>query len=187
MHHIVQDIIQANPQMGLELMGKTTLEDVRKGKRLLDIGDVCRKMYIVEQGLLRFYYIEKGKDITHWFIFEGNFITEADSFFQQTPSDYAIETLEDSLVRSISYEDLEYMFQKYPEFERTGRLLATEMALQLGEKLKDLQFRTASERYEKLLSEHPGILQRVPLGHIASYLGITQQSLSRIRAQNSSE
>ena len=82
----------------------------------------------------------------------------------------------------MTLDGLNYLVDNFPELERFGRITALQMALEFGEKVKDLQFRTAQERYHLLLEKHPGILQRVSLGHIASFLGITQQSLSRIRS-----
>ena len=94
-----------------------------------------------------------------------------------------MESLEDTVAYTITLDRLNSLFDKYHEIERFGRLFTMEMMVQLTEKVKDLQFRSAEERYNILLEKHPSVIQRAPLGKIASYLGITQQSLSRIRAK----
>ena len=93
-----------------------------------------------------------------------------------------IEVLEDAKVWSLQYRKLEPVFEKHHEVERLGRLLVTHNYLLLDERMKLFAFCTAEERYERLLIQIPDILQRVKLGHVASYLGISQEHLSRIRA-----
>ncbi|MCP4439615.1 MAG: Crp/Fnr family transcriptional regulator [Aureispira sp.] len=159
-------------------------EEHPKNIQLLQAGRTCRKLYFIEKGILRFYYYnDAGKDITHWFRFENSFITELDSFLNKTESSYYIETLEETVVYSISLEGFYKLSSLFPETEKIWNLALVQFLLELGEKVKDLQFRDAPTRYSNLIEKHPDILQRVALGHIASYLGITQQSLSRIRKQ----
>lgn len=155
-----------------------------KGKVILSAGEVCRKIYMIEKGILRFYYYDdKGRDITHHFLFEGDLVTEVHSFFNLEQSEYYIETLEETVLHTHTLEDFNYMVANFPEIEKLARIIFMEFMLEFGEKVKDLQFRDAKTRYENLLKKHPSILHRVSLGHIASSLGITQQSLSRIRKQ----
>jgi len=157
-----------------------------KGEILLMEGTICRTLYFIEKGALRFYYIdEDGNDITHWFSFEGSFMTEVDSFFSQLPSDFYLETLEDSELVTFSLDSFETLSNQFPEFTTIEKIIYRKSLVELGEKIKDLQFRNAKIRYENLIKKQEDILQRVALGHIASYLGITQQSLSRIRRERS--
>jgi CRP-like cAMP-binding protein len=159
-------------------------EEHHKGVQLLEAGKICRKLYFIEKGALRFYYIdEEGKDITHWFLFENDFITELESFLLRKESDYSIEVLEDTILYSIEFDAYQKLMDTFPEIDNLWNIVLTKGIIDLGEKIKDLQFRDATTRYNNLLKKHPNILQRVSLGHIASYLGITQQSLSRIRKQ----
>jgi CRP-like cAMP-binding protein len=130
-----------------------------------------------------YYYNEDGKDITDSFGLENSFITAFDSFFQRRPSRYFIELLEDSTVYLMTYSDLERSFEKFPEIERVGRLILIEILEQTLEKNAALQFHNAQERYEFITEKYPDLLQRASLGHIASYLGITQETLSRIRGK----
>lgn len=159
-------------------------EEHNKGVDLLRAGRICRKLYFIEKGALRFYYIDnEGKDITHFFLFENDFITELESFLLKKESDYSIEVLEDSVLYSMEFEAYQNLSSAFPEIDKLWSIVLTKGVIDLGEKVKDLQFRDAKTRYGNLLEKHPNILQRVSLGHIASYLGITQQSLSRIRKQ----
>lgn len=157
-------------------------QSLTKNQIIVQQGEVCKALYFVEQGMGRSYYLnENGKEITQWFFGVGKFMTSADSFFQQTTSLYNLEVLENSIVYSISKEDLDLLFAKYHKMEKLGRLVTTEMLTKIVNKLNAIQFQTAKERYDYMLTEFPDISYRVPLGHIASYLGMSQETLSRIR------
>ena len=157
-------------------------ENISKNTMLIEQGQISKKLYFVEKGMGRSYYLkEDGKEVTQWFFGIGKFMTTVDSFFQQTPSLYFLETLEDSILYSISKEDMDLLFSKYHKMEQLGRLVSIEMLTKVVNKLNAIQFQTARERYDYMLAEFPDISYRVPLGHIASYLGMTQETLSRIR------
>jgi len=142
---------------------------------------VCKYSYFIKEGAARAFHFKDGKDITSHFAFEGEAITAIDSL-NGGKSKYNIEFLEDSTLFSISYEDMENLYQKSILHERLGRLFLQQVYIDLVERVEDLQFHTAHERYDVLVKKHPHILQRVALKHISSYLGITQETLSRIRA-----
>lgn len=157
-------------------------ESVSKNQTLVRQGEVCRSLYFVEKGMGRSYYLnENGKEITQWFFGVGKFMSSVDSFFQQTPSLYYLEVLEDATLYSISKEDIDQLFAKYHKMEKMGRIVTIEMLTKMVNKLNAIQFQTARERYDYMLAEFPDIAYQVPLGHIASYLGMTQETLSRIR------
>lgn len=183
----VTDIIDPehtlSPEISLLFNEAFVEEQYKKGTLLLEMGKVCQKVYIVKEGLLRSFYYKEGKDVTHWFAAELEPLCALDSFFKRRPCDYSMDALEDSVVYTITLDRLNALFDDHHEIERFARLFITEMMIQVSEKVKDLQFRTGLERYHLLLEKHPSIIQRAPLGKVASYLGITQQSLSRIRAQ----
>lgn len=163
-------------------------ETVEKNQTLVREGQVCSKLYFIEKGVGRSYYLKNdGKEITQWFFTEGKFMSSIESFFQQNPSLYYLEVLEDSVVHSISRQKIDLLFSRYQNMEKFGRLLSTEMLTKVVNKLSAIQFQTARERYDYMLTEFPDISHRVPLGHIASYLGMTQETLSRIRRNDSTK
>ncbi len=158
----------------------------RRNEVVVEAGKTCHYIYFITQGMLRsFYYDRKGKDITNWFANEDMIITAAQSFFKREPSVLNIQAIEASTVRAISYDQLEEVFREYQSLERFGRIIMTEIMMAVGKKAMFLQGKTAEERYHELIKTHPDIFQRAKLGHIAGYLGITQQSLSRIRGRSS--
>ncbi len=157
-------------------------ENIKKNELLLKEGQVCNKLYFIENGMGRSYYLKKdGKEITQWFFDKGEFMASADSFFKQTPSLYYLEISEDATLYSISHERMETLLAKYHNMEKFMRLLSIEIFAKIIHKLNAIQFQTAKERYDYMISEFPNIVHRIPLGHIASYLGMTQETLSRIR------
>jgi len=157
-------------------------EKILKNTMLVRQGEISKFLYFIEEGIGRSFYLkEDGKEVTQWFFSRGKFMTSLDSFFQQAPSLYNLEVLEDATVYVISKENLDKLFAKYHKMEQLGRLVSIEMLTKAVNKLKALQFQTAKERYEYMLEEFPDMSHRLPLGHIASYLGMTQETLSRIR------
>ncbi|MBS1661947.1 MAG: Crp/Fnr family transcriptional regulator [Bacteroidetes bacterium] len=157
--------------------------DLPKGHDLLHPGAVCHYFYFIEKGLTRTYYIKDGKDVTDWISAENAIAVSIISFLTHEPDRRGIQLLEDSTLWAISYSNLERLYQQYPDIDRLGRLLLSQGIIQLQQRFDDLHFATAHDRYRQLLSANPSLINRVPLGIIASWLGITQETLSRIRSQ----
>lgn len=155
-----------------------------KNDYLLREGKICRHLYFLKHGALRGYYNADGKDITHWFGFEDNFVTSFHSFITEQPSVEHIQFMEGSIVYAISKEKLNNLFNQYHEIERLVRIAYEKYYIRLEERYVNAQFKTAAELYSNLLQQSPHIIERVPLGYISSYLGITQETLSRIRKQH---
>ena len=156
---------------------------MRKNELLLQEGKTCRYLYFVEKGALRGFYNLEGKEITHWFGFENDFVTSFHSFITQKAAVENIQLLESCTLWSISKETLTALFNEHHEIERLMRIAYEKYYIRLEERFVNAQFKTASERYENLLQQTPHIIERVPLGYIASYLGISQETLSRIRSK----
>ncbi len=114
---------------------------------------------------------------------EGEIIVSVYSFFSRKPSFENIEVLDDCVLQSINWDQLQGLYKKYPEFNLTGRIITEQYYIRSEERTISLQTLNAKQRYEKLLSDYPGILQKASLGQIASYLSIKQETLSRIRAK----
>jgi len=163
-----------------------TVRHLSKKTHLFQAGEICNHVYFLEEGFARVYYLLDGRDVTSWFAQEGQVMSAKDSLFTGKPSDYNIQLLEDSTVVSINYRKLESLFSNFPALERAARLITIESYLQLDDRIKNILFYTPEERYLNLLENYHNIITRVPLGYIASYLGITQETLSRVRARLSS-
>jgi len=154
-----------------------------KNDFLLKEGKRCRHLYFLEQGALRGFYNLDGKEVTHWFGFENDFVTSFHSFITGEAAVENIQLLESSTLWAISKEQLISLLDHHPDIERLVRVTYEKYYIRLEERYVNAQFKTATERYENLLQETAHILERVPLGHIASYLGISQETLSRIRSK----
>lgn len=166
-----------------KLRSAITIRRVRKGELLVREGKVCHQLFFIRKGALRGYHYQQGKEITAWFGFENDFATSTYSFVSQKQGYENIEALENSILYAISYQDLNEIYRLFPEFNYAGRLLTEKYYLDLLNRTLMLQYQTARESYAQLVSTHPYILKRASLGHIASYLGISQETLSRIRSK----
>ncbi len=175
---------QLTPTAQEALYKKLSRVEIGKEEHLLTLGNVCHKLYFIENGCVRSYYHLDGKEVTHWFGFENDFVTSFRSFIDQSASMEFIQAGEDLEAWMISRDDLYDLYDLFPDIERLGRIICEEYYHRLEERYVRGQFKTASQRYEALLESHARILQRVPLGQIASYLGISQETLSRIRAKS---
>lgn len=157
--------------------------EFKKGHVLVRQHSVCNYIYFIETGLTRTYYFNDGKDITDWFSPENTFACSIVSYISRKPDRRQIELLEPSVLWSLQYYEIEHLCAKHHEIERMIRHLVSTGLVQLQQRFDDLHFATALQRYQTLMNETPTLLQRAPLGMIASYLGITQETLSRIRSQ----
>jgi CRP-like cAMP-binding protein len=161
----------------------TKVVNIRKNKDLQPIGHTCKTVYFINKGIARIYYYKDGIDITDSFATENNVIARVESLFTGKPSRKAIQVLEDAEILAIDANKLFKLYDIYPEIERLFRKIFEASHVETVNRIEGIQFHTAEERYKALLGEAPDIIQRVPLKYIASYLGITQVSLSRIRGQ----
>jgi CRP-like cAMP-binding protein len=148
---------------------------------LLNEGEISTHAHIIKKGCLREWFNKDGKEITFQFFFEGQAVASIDSFLNNQPSLYTIESIEPSVIYSISKDKFEEINQLFPEFkERLHELMYQRFrnyANLFLSRIKD----SPKERYEELIQNNPQIIKRVPQHYIASYLGITPPSLSRIR------
>jgi CRP/FNR family transcriptional regulator, anaerobic regulatory protein len=178
--------ISANIQRDLEQRLVKTNHEV--GEIIIPIGKVNDKLFFIEQGMVRCFYhkIEKGKKIemTSWLINDFNFVYVPHSFIAQSPSLEAVEVLEPTTLISISYNSLQELYQKYHEAAYIGRLI-TEMYLVMYDKrVRSLRMMSAKDRHDSFKENFPAIYERASKKHIASFLGLTPETLSRIRNQD---
>jgi signal-transduction protein with cAMP-binding, CBS, and nucleotidyltransferase domain len=158
-------------------------EAYKKDTILLKPDNRSQKVIFVESGLLRMYYQQAEKVITFLFLAENAIMFPLESVFYNKPDPYGWEVLQDCALQTTQYSDLKHLIETVPNFERFILHESFNVLKQMSDKLYDIQMLTAEERYKRLLQTHPTIIQNAPLGHIASYLGITQQHLSVIRAK----
>ncbi|GAB3994492.1 Crp/Fnr family transcriptional regulator [Spirosoma daeguense] len=150
---------------------------------LLQPGQISDRLYFVEKGLMRGYYLKDGREVTSWFMREGDFLFSIVSFYARQPAQEYIELLEESIVWSIKYEQLQQLYRDFPEFNVVGRLLTEKYYVMSELRTQNLRMQTAPERYQQLMRDFPDIFGRVPLKYIASHLGISPETLSRLRSQ----
>lgn len=186
MHQLFESLKQYHPlsdEAHEALQCSFTKLVLPKNEYLITQGKVCRHLYFLEQGCLRGYYDLDGKEITHWFGFEDDFVTSFHSFITRQPAVENIQLVEGCVLWSISKEQLTSLFNQHQDIERLVRIAYEKYYIRLEERFVNAQFRTAAERYQQLLDRSPQILDRMPLGYIAAYLGISQETLSRIRSK----
>lgn len=159
---------------------------LKKGGFLHRPGRVCEHTYFIESGLLRIFYKKGDKEITDNFCAEDEWITSIYSFMKNVPDNCHIEALETSVLIGIHIQDLEKCFEDFPEMERFGRMLISNYFVKQSERIISMQFHKAKERYGFFQKTSKHKLYRVPLGMLASYLGMSQETLSRVRAAKDS-
>jgi CRP/FNR family transcriptional regulator, anaerobic regulatory protein len=170
------------PEERAAFMQASEVHHFKKGKVLVRQGHVCDKFFFVLKGAVRTYRRVGSKELTHGLQFDRCDAVALSSFISRAPSQESIELLEDSILISISRDNLQRLYMTYPRSNMIGRLGVEEAFVELEGRTRSLQQLSAKERYEELIARSPECLQRVALKHIASYLGITQETLSRIRA-----
>ena len=157
-------------------------QTIEKGKLLSEQNHYNRNIYFVEEGMLRMFYYENGKDITTNFYSEGKITANIDTLFKNQPTRNNIETLEKSVITTCNFNKLEELCSVSLTAANFSRYILGNLMIEMSRRISSLQYMTAKEKYIQLLEENPNIILRAPLGMIASYLGISQETLSRIRS-----
>ncbi|PNQ72166.1 Crp/Fnr family transcriptional regulator [Hanstruepera neustonica] len=161
-----------------------TEKKVAKNQILFYPNKPVNKLLFLTKGLLRAYKIIDGKDYTHHFYFENWFATDFTSFLNNKPSQIYIESLEESIYYEFKKNDLNNLYNKSHQIERLGRIIAEKAFITTVEKVAYLQLLDLNEKYQALIKRNPSLFQRVPQKYIASYLGVSEQSLSRIKKKS---
>lgn len=165
-----------------EVAGTFTEKHLEKGECLVTEGRYTNDYFVAERGCLRGYvYNTEGQDVTTAFYLPGQAVFEVSSFFFRQPARENIQALTDCSGWTLSFEELNGLFHRLPAFRETGRAVLVRGYAALKERMLAQLTQTAEERYRHLLATSPEVFQHAPLKHIASYLGVTDSSLSRIR------
>ncbi|MBL7697857.1 MAG: Crp/Fnr family transcriptional regulator [Chitinophagaceae bacterium] len=150
---------------------------------LLRAGHVSRDICFIESGLMRCYYLKDDTEISSWFMKEDDVIVSVESFFQQKISYESIQALETTNLYCISYEELQLLYKTFPEFNFIGRVLTERYYTQSEQRLYSIRMQKSRNRYKHLMDTHPELIMRVPSKYLASYLGVREETLSRLRGR----
>lgn len=168
-----------------QFWGILRFRTLEKGEVIVRSGEICSIVAFICRGLLRYYYLKDGQEHVGHFALEGEFLSAYSSFITGAPSLQIVDALEPTEILSFTKADLDLLFTRSAAFERFGRKIAEEIIVGSQRRTASFLFDSASERYERLVAARPRLLSRVPQYLLASYIGITPQSLSRLRKQRS--
>lgn len=157
------------------------IKSIPKDGNFVLTGQVSREIGFVHKGLFRYYYLQEGREINTHFVFENNFIVSYNSFITQQPSSYFIQALEPAEIVTFTFNDLQHAYHASHRWERFGRIVAENAFMLATQRSESFLFMDGEQRYLHLLKTRPEIFDRLPLYHIASYLGMERESLSRLR------
>ncbi|WP_231489806.1 Crp/Fnr family transcriptional regulator [Pedobacter sp. Leaf170] len=177
----VTNLVNFDDSELLIFLEKLKPRKILKDDYLLRAGDVCKAMVIINSGVLRYFTITEKGEQSHWFAFDGEWLGDYESFLTRQPSSNFIQALEDTEVYCLSYDDMQQLYSIGAKYERFGRLMAENLFVSVGRSRNDLVSLSAEKRYLNLINTYPNIVKRIQIQHIATYLGIHPQSLSRIR------
>lgn len=161
-----------------DLRGRVQALQRTKGQTIIRTGQVASSFFLVEKGMVRSYYQHNNKEITIWFAAENDI---AASTFNGEPSYETVECIEDCRFLYITNHDMEDLCRRYECINTIYRKMIEECCIMLNNRIYSFQVLSAAERYRELQENEPAVVQRAPLHYIASYLGISQETLSRIR------
>jgi len=173
---------EMTPEGQLLLEGILIRKELIKGEQLIREGEISKHFALVGKGMIRQYYFKNGKDVTEHFSYEGCIMMCIESLFRQVPSRLIAEALEPSVVYLIPYDKLRLLMDMSREINTFYQRILEYSLITSQEKADSWRFETAKERYNHLMETHPEVIKRAPLAHIASYLLMTPETLSRVRS-----
>lgn len=160
---------------------KLTRQEFPKKTLLLKVGQTENYLSFIEKGIIRFYIPRDENDLTFGFVLDNEFVSAYDSFLTRVPSIYNVETLTETILWRLTYDDLQAIYNETKIGNTIGRYASEGLFLKKSKRELALLNDTAEQRYLKLFTERPNLIRQIPLKYIASYIGITPQALSRIR------
>lgn len=175
--------IKLSDDLKKELADRVVFKTFKKGELVHSADTVCTKSYFIQKGILRTYFIKDGKEVSEYFSAEHEWVNSPRSFMQQRLDIYYIDALEPTECFRLNVRDLVFLFDSFPEMERYARLSMGTAFGHFLERITSMRFTTAKERYQHFCEVYHDIYHRIPLGMVSSYLGIAQETLSRIRAE----
>jgi CRP-like cAMP-binding protein len=176
-------LVDFNEEELSQFLNRLKPRRLKRNDFMLRAGDTCKAMAIISTGGLRYFTLTDKGEQSFWFAFKGEWLGDYESFLSRQPSQHFIQATEETEIFCLAYDDMQQLYSLGAKFERFGRLIAENLFLTVGRSRNELNTLSAQDRYLNLVKAHPNIVQRVPLQHIATYLGIHPQSLSRIRTK----
>jgi CRP-like cAMP-binding protein len=177
----LQSLCPLSPNLIDFLSEKLRSSNLPKKATILKAGQISDRIYFIEEGSVRCFYKKDDKEVHTWFMSKGDVIISVKSFYTQTPSYEYIETLDACTLHYLSYKDLQHIYFTFPEFNFIGRVLTEQYYLKSEERLFAIRNHNSHERYLILKETNPNLIDKIPAKYIASYLGITEETLSRIK------
>lgn len=178
---VVSRMAELGPEEWQAFFDVLIYREVPKKFRLTDVGEIAREAYFINKGLARLYFLKDGDEINANFAFDNEFIASLQSFLLKAPSRQAVETIEDCELLVLNKKDLDELTRQYPKFHVFSKAVAEWAFITLQQRAASFILDSPQERYMNMLRDRPNMLERVPQHMIASYLGVTPVSLSRIR------
>ncbi|MEE6130324.1 Crp/Fnr family transcriptional regulator [Chryseobacterium arthrosphaerae] len=176
--------ISLSSEVMMDIFTKLEKEEFTKNTLLVKPGYICKHVYFIEKGAARIFYYKDEKDVTDGFSYDQKLLVSIISFIRQVPDKRGIELLDDSVIWKLSYSDLEQLSNKNTEIQQLYRLAMSSLLISTQSRVDKMLFQSADERYEDFVKSYPKAYDFLTLGMIASFLGITQETLSRIRSKN---
>lgn len=183
-YNYTQQIVKFTDKEKQVLESAFSFRQVPKKYKVIEEGKVCRELYFIVNGLVRLFYTKDGQEITGYIFKENLFASSYDSFLRQAPSIQTLETLEDCDLLVITHNGMEQLLNTLPKMQILTRKIAEQRFINAQMILSSFILDSPEERYRKFEAENGDLLLRVPHHMIASYLGITAVSMSRIRRRN---
>jgi CRP-like cAMP-binding protein len=185
MRESLQKLSEINDKDWKAIKEKLQAKTFKKGDVFINEGQVCKQLGFLVSGIARVYYLANGKEVTSYFNIENRnpLVCAFTSFLSQKPSFEVVHFIEDTQLLLLTYKQLQELYTQNPNIQKLGRIMAEHNYVLSMERIYSLQHAPAIDRYKHLLTIYPGLTNLVPHHYIASYLGITPESFSRIRKE----
>jgi CRP-like cAMP-binding protein len=176
----IANYVHLDPTEMDNIVAKFKRKTIKKNEYLLREGHICKDLIFVQEGCLRLYYISNEIETSVWFSFKHSSAIEISSFISGEPTSYFLQAIEDSEILFLPKVELNKLYRTYPKMQEMMKNFLEDIVLNLINRFTSLQRDTAEKRYLDLVSK-PAYLQKIPQKYLASFIGVTPTSLSRIR------
>ena len=184
--YFLKNSLNLPQQLAIRVIEFYEVDNLKKGEYLIKKGQYCRKMVVIEQGYLRFFSYAQEKMITHWIFGKNQLVTDVSSFFLEKPAKWNIQAISDTTFFSISHHNYQKLRVDVPEWNEYETMFLIKLMSALENRIYTLISMSTEERYRYLFEENSNLFNELPLQHIASMIGMTPETLSRIRKKISS-